>query len=246
MKTKFKNKNKIEKVGIRKIIIFTILLILFFTFFLLNYFNKKINDNLIKISSMEIEKKTKIILTKDINHDIINHNNISDILIIHKNNDDQILYVDFNLDKAYQVLDLVSNILMDSYQKLENGVIKVNYQNNDYHKTNQIFLFVPIGSALSSTYFYNVGPTIPVGVNFVGTILTNLETKITNYGLNNALVEVYVYIEFHNEIMAPYLTKDITLQYSSLIASMMIEGEVPSFYQGEITKSSSIYSKTIE
>ena len=73
--------------------------------------------------------------------------------------------------------------------------------------------------------------------------MTNLRTKVTNYGLNNALVEVYVYVEFSNQIITPFKKQEMKLEYDAVIASMMIEGEVPSFYNGTIEKESSIYSE---
>ena len=46
--------------------------------------------------------------------------------------------------------------------------------------------------------------------------------------------------------MTPFNIKDIEFEYDAVIASMMIEGEVPSFYNGSIEKSSNIYSKEVK
>jgi len=246
MKYVFKSKNKYKGKIFNKIIFMTIILVIIFTFFLLYNFNKNINDNLIQISSLEIEKKVYSFITKEINNDILNKETLKNILVITKNNNDEILYVDFDLDKAYKVLDNVSNILNNSFEKMENGEIEVSYFDDSVKNINGLFLAIPVGNVFDSLYFYNLGPKVPVKVNFVGTVLSNLETKVTNYGLNNALVEVFVYIEFHNQIIAPFKTKDITFKYDAVIASMMIEGEVPSFYNGTIEKSSNVYSKSIE
>ena len=73
-----------------------------------------------------------------------------------------------------------------------------------------------------------------------------MKTKVTDYGLNNALVELFVYVEFKMQIMSPFHVEEVTLKYDALIASMMIEGEVPNFYGGMIEKESSIYTKEID
>ena len=104
-------------------------------------------------------------------------------------------------------------------------------------------LSIPIGNSFSHFYFYNLGPRIPVRINFIDSVLTNLKTKVTNYGLNNALVELFVTIEFKTQIMSPFQMEEITLKYDAVIASMMIEGEVPSFYGGTIERESSIYTQ---
>ena len=248
MKTNFKTKcNSNNFISLSKILFLTIIMIVSFTFFLFFKFSNQIGKNIIQISEAEINKITFGFITNKLNHDLFNKETLKDILILTKNKDDEILYVDFNFDVAYQVLDSISNTLTSSFKELENGSIDIAYYDkNGSHKTNGLILNIPIGTILKNNYFYNLGPKVPVKVNFVGSVLTNLETKITNYGLNNALVEVFVFIEFHNQIMAPFATKDMTFKYDAVIASMMIEGKVPSFYNGTISKTSNIHSEDLE
>lgn len=248
MKTKFKSKcNSNNLISLRKIIFLTIVLIIGETFFLLFKFLNQISNNAMQISEAEINKISYSIITDRINHDLLNKETLKNILIITKNKNDEILYVDFNWDVAYQVLDNVSNTLTTSFKELEHGNIDISYfDKNVSHRSNGLVLNIPIGSVTKNTYFYNLGPKVPVKINFVGSVLTNLETKITNYGLNNALVEIFVFIEFHNQIMAPFSTKDMTFKYDAVIASMMIEGSVPSFYNGTINKTSDVYNENLE
>ncbi|MCM1052970.1 MAG: sporulation protein YunB [Ruminococcus sp.] len=243
----FKSKGKTYNKIFSKIITFTIILIISLTFFLLYNFNKEINNNLLMISDASIRKITYNLITDRINHDILNEKTLQDILIINKNNKDEILYVSFNLDKAYKLLDNVSDILTSSFKSLENGSIDMAYL-DEYltHKTNGIVLNIPMGSTLKSNYFYNLGPKVPVKINFIGAVLTNLETKVTNYGLNNALVEIFIYIKINNEIITPFKTDEINLEYDTVIASLMINGTVPSFYNGVIDSSSPSVSRKLD
>lgn len=248
MKTKFKSKCNVNNlINLNKILFLTVILIIGFILFLLTKFSKQINKNILQISEAEINKVNYSFITDKINHDLFNKDTLKDILIITKNNNDEILYVDFNYDILYQVLDNVSDVLTSSFKQMESGSIDIAYYDKDFKdKSNGILLSIPFGSVMKNTYFYNIGPKIPVKVNFVGSVLTNIETKITNYGLNNALVEIFIFIEFHNQIMAPFGTKDLTFKYDAVVASMMIEGKVPSFYNGTINKSSEIHNSSIE
>lgn len=243
----FKGQNKtIKKETFRNTIVFTIVFILFLTSVLLFKFSKNISKNITSISEAEINNITYRFITDRINHNILNKDTLQDILIITKNKNDEILYVDFNYDNAYKILDSVSKILTDSFDDLQNGEIEIAYYDREIsHKTNGLVLSIPIGSTLNNSYFYNLGPKIPVKVNFVGSVLTNLQTKVTNYGMNNALVEVFVYMEFHNKIMAPFSTKDMSFNYDAVIASKMIQGSVPDFYSGEIIKTSEAITKDV-
>lgn len=246
MKYVFKSKSN-QKNKLSIVILFTVLLIILLTIFWLSHFNKAINHNLIKISEIELRKLTYSFITDKINNSVINKETVQDILVINKNEEDKILFVDFNLDKAYKLLDSVSDVLSQAFKATENGELDIAYLDKALsHQANGFVLSIPFGSTLNNTFFYNFGPKLPVKINFVGSLLTNLKTKITNYGLNNALVEVYIYIEISNEIMTPFKTKEVKLEYDAVIASMMIEGEVPNFFNGMLENTTGIYSKRLE
>ncbi len=242
MRSGFKSKYSRDGKWLGKIIFITIILIILLTIFLLYEFLTNINNALIEISKSEITRVTYSFLTERLDSNVFNNTNLEDILLIQKNNQDEILYVDFNLEQAYLVLDEVSEVLTNSFQELEDGEVTVAYYDEELsHELGSMVLSIPLGHSFNNLYFYNLGPKVPVRIHFVGSVLTNLKTKVTNYGLNNALVELFVYIEFKTQIMSPFQVEEITLEYEAVIASMMIQGEVPNFYGGTIEKSSSIY-----
>ena len=246
MRNGFKSIRKFHGKILSKIILLTIILVILFTIFLLSKFTNNLNHSLIEISTNEVNRVTYRFITDKLNSNLFNDDNLADILIIEKNQQGEIIYVDFNLEQAYLVLDQVSSILNQSFQDLENGNVAVSYLDSELsHELGSMVLSIPIGNSFDNLYFYNLGPKIPVRINFIGSVLTNLKTKVTDYGLNNALVELFVYIEFKTQIMSPLEVEEITLKYDAVIASMMIEGEVPNFYGGSIERESSLYYPAI-
>lgn len=244
MRNGFKSIRKYHGKMLSKIVLATVIFVILFTIFLISKFTNNLNSSLLEISTNEITRVTYEFITEKLDSKVFSDTNLEDILIINKNDDGDILYVDFNLKQAYVVLDQVSAILNDSFNALESGNASVAYLDQELsHDLGSMVLLVPIGSSFNNLYFYNLGPKIPVRINFIGSVLTNLKTKVTNYGLNNALVEMFVYIEFKTQIMSPFQIEEITLEYDAVIAEMMIEGKVPSFYGGTIEKESSIYTK---
>ena len=246
MKNKFKSNKQINN-KLDKIFILTIILILIITFSLLKKFTWQMDKNLEIISENELKRVTYNFLSEKVSYNIFNKDTLKDILIITKNSEGKILYVDFNLDIAYKLLADVSDILSEAFKNIAHGSLDAIYYDSALSsKSNNMILSIPFGSILNSTFFYNIGPRIPVSINFIGSILTNLETKITNYGLNNALVEVFINIKFSNQIITPFKEKNFDVNYNTLIASMMIEGAVPNVYDGLIKKSSNIYSASLK
>lgn len=231
---------------ISRIIILIIILIFFFTYTLYSIYNKKITPQIIDVAEMKLQKFTESFLSNNIGYDILNDEIIKDILVINKNNDGEILYVDYNLDQAYLVLDIVTKKLDSLINDLENGQVEnlddANIENSKYGLIMKIPMFIASDYALMA----NMGPTIYLKINFTGSILTNIKSKITNYGMNNALVELYVTIKINEELMAPVVNKTLNIEYDVLIASQVINGRIPEYYGGLITGTSNILSIPIE
>ena len=231
---------------ISRIIILIIILIFFFTYTLYSIYNKKITPKIIDVAEMKLQKFTESFLSNNIGYDILNDEIIKDILVINKNNNGEILYVDYNLDQAYLVLDIVTKKLDSLINDLENGQVEnlddANIENSKYGLIMKIPMFIASDYALMA----NIGPTIYLKINFTGSILTNIKSKITNYGMNNALVELYVTIKINEELMAPVVNKTLNIEYDVLIASQVINGRIPEYYGGLITGTSNILSIPIE
>ena len=163
---------------------------------------------------------------------------INNIIKISKNKSDEIIAVDFDLKKAYLVSMNVSKNIRDSLNNLEKQNLKEEFL--DYYQKDGFVLLLPIGLASKNIYFSNLGPRIPVRIKFVGNLTTGLQTKIKEYGVNNSLIEVYLKVSLNEEIIVPYSSKKINNSCEILLSSQVIEGIVPSIYNGLLEKNSSL------
>ena len=155
-----------------------------------------------------------------------------------------ILDVDFDLEKSYKTIDLITETLTKNINDLEKSKIYLNNPNleaSDQGLILKLPLFIYSPYALLS----NLGPQIYMKVNFIGTLLTNIKTKITNYGMNNALIEIYATVEMTQELISPVVKNNQKITYDVLLASKIINGRVPELYGGSITTESNIIEKEI-
>ena len=97
---------------------------------------------------------------------------------------------------------------------------------------------MPLFINSKSMFLSNLGPNIYIPINFVGSVLTNIKTKITDYGINNALVEIYVTIVLETNLISPVVDEMSKINYDVLVASAVINGRVPSVYGGLIESKS--------
>lgn len=213
------------------------------TIFLLNLFNKNVNPKIEKIVNMNIDKMINNIITEYSLKE--NYETIKNILEINKNNDGDIIDIDFNLSSLYDFLAYTTDKLKDDLYNLEVGKANMNYY-NEYlsNKKDYFVLMVPYGIISNNIYFSNLGPKIPVKVKFIGGILTGVKTKVTEYGINNSLIEVYITVDISALVMTPVASKKNERSFEILVASKIIEGSIPDYYGGVLEKNSNI-TKTI-
>ncbi len=208
---KFKKIKKVNYWIISFVLIFFLLIIF------LNIYARKVNPKLIVIATDYMYKSIYNQIT-EVSGTVTNQN-IEDIIKIHQNNNGDILYASYNMSKCYDLLKNISSKLNDSLMLKE------------------IVLKEPLFISSNYALFSNLGPQITIKINYLNMTLSNIYSKITEYGLNNALVELYITISVKGRIYTPVKEKDIEVKYDMLISSSIIAGRVPSFYNGMIKTS---------
>lgn len=224
-----------------------VLLVVINTTFLFGYFNKKVTPKIVEVSEQNLNKITYSIIMDYLDSNLLSEEYLDNILIITKNNNSEIITVDFNLEQAYEVLSEITKRMQENVNELEKGNIRINYYDSYLSSaSDSLVLSIPMGVASDQVYLSNLGPKIPVKIDFVGTVLTNIKTKITNYGLNNALVELYAYVMITEEITTPVSFNKLETEYDVLLAAKMVNGRVPTFYGSSYEKESSLFNIPLE
>lgn len=232
---KLKRKINIKLYNFLLVIIITVILL---SFLFIHYYNKRISNKIISIAQIKINEYSNDIIMDSFNKQVLDEHEINNIIKISKNKSDEIIAVDFDLKKAYLVSMNVSKNIRDSLNNLEKQNLKEEFL--DYYQKDGFVLLLPIGLASKNIYFSNLGPRIPVRIKFVGNLTTGLQTKIKEYGVNNSLIEVYLKVSLNEEIIVPYSSKKINNSCEILLSSQVIEGIVPSIYNGLLEKNSSL------
>lgn len=175
------------------------------------------------------------------------YDTIKNILIINKNKNNEIIDIDFDLTSLYNFSGHITDELKNDLSNLELGKTNMDYY-DEYLSSNKDYfvLMVPYGISSNNIYFSNLGPKIPVKVKFVGSILTGVKTKVTDYGINNSLIEVFTTINITSLTITPVASKRNSRDFEILAASKIIEGKVPEIYGGILEKSSNITKTTLE
>lgn len=154
--------------------------------------------------------------------------------------DGKILSINLNQNRANMVLSELMKMFNNNlealygnkYQDID-GIIN-RKQVNKFDKSISIIINMPIGVLSNNSFFYSVGPRIPIIVEVIDTNESAIRTKVKDYGINSVLFEIYAHIEVTGKAILPRSSKVIKTEANVLIDSNLIQGEVPKIYSGNL------------
>lgn len=198
--------------------------------------NDKITPVFLDYATLQAGKIATLVINQAISNEVTDTLNVDDLFITSKDKDGKINSVDFNPMMVNKMLSKITSNVHEYLEALENGEInKLGIKDtmllSDNLKLKKGIIFeIPSGLVFNNVLLSNIGPKIPVKLNLIGDIASNISTNVTNYGINNALIEVIINIKVYEQVILPYTAKQITVQTDIPIAIKLLQGETPSYY----------------
>ena len=232
--------------NIQKFIIINILLLILsvFNIYLIN--NLTINN--IRSYTISLAKKITRYLVNSVYIDG-NLQNEEDIYKIIKGKDDEIKTIEYNAKEVNKMLENITNRIHEQFLSLETEKIKsinineqiITNRNKKNNYNNGIVLEVPSFIMSKNYLLNNLGPTIPVKISLTGGFDSYVSTDVKEYGLNNAIVTVYLNIKVTEQITMPFLEDEIVIDNKIPVAISLINGKIPEYYLNGLTNNSNLY-----
>ena len=208
-----------ERLKRKYYILITFLISLFLFIIIFSLYSKKLNPKLNDYIDFLVKDEIYKKVIKSNN--FITNEEVNDILYIDKNKSNEIVYLDYDIDKTYKLL----NKYIDSLKK-DNSKSKI--------------LTVPFFIASDNIIISSLGPKIKFKYEIIDNVKGKIKTKVTDFGVNNALVEMYFELEIGYLVVIPMNKKESVLKTEILISSKLINGKVPTFYGKNIFKESGV------
>lgn len=150
-------------------------------------------------------------------------------------NNGKVESVDYNLENAYNLLiDIKKEIMENAYEMKELDYFTVRFDNS------KIYLKVPIYNYTNNLLLANIGPKIESRIQILQSISGNMKTKIKTYGINSLQIELYINFTIESSVVIPFEEKVLVNSYDVLVASKVIQGEVPALYNGLFEQNSDL------
>lgn len=212
--------------------LFVIILMIISIVFLFTYINKKITPVFLEYAEFQASKIATYVISKAIDEEVSKNLDIEDLFISSKDSSGNIKSIDFNPITINKISNLIKSNIFEYLEDLENGNIEIIKNTALFSsRINEGIVFeIPSGIVFNNVLLANIGPKVPVKLSLTGDILTNIHTKVTDYGINNAVVEVVINVEVYEQVILPFTTKRVTINTDIPIAVKLIQGEIPSYY----------------
>ncbi|MFT8322576.1 MAG: sporulation protein YunB [Bacillus sp. (in: firmicutes)] len=214
----------------QQVFLITAVFFIISTFFSLWLINKGLKPTLVQYAESQTKKIASLVINDALKDEKIEE---SDNLNISGNN-----FV-FNTDQMVKKQQEIVHIVQQNLMEMEKGNISeaallTDIQVNKEKTAEQhgIVYSIPVGQATNNAILGNIGPKVPIKFNVVGSVKSDLKTKMENVGINYVVVKAYVELTVDIQIIIPFATEVTTVKQNILIAMAGFEGDVPQFYNG--------------
>lgn len=243
-----KRRKKISKI---KTLLVTIMLVFIGSTISLYFLSSKITPVLLETAEIEIRKISLALINKSLSTQL-NATDSSDLFKTEISEDGKIQTVDFNPIAVNRILDKATTIIHENMKLLEEG--KIQEVGNDFglqytdleHLRKGIVAMIPIGIIYNNSLLTNLGPKIPVRIRYLGNLDGNIKTKVSEYGINNALVEVSIHLEMTAMILLPFSSGIRNMSWDIPIIVKIIQGGIPNYYSNGFSTNSGIVTVPME
>lgn len=240
-KIRLKRKKKVNKIWV----LYVFLLALMCSVVLIFKFGGFINEKMMNYATIEAQKICKYIVNFAVNSENISNINFDNLFITTRNSNGDIQSVDFDSTVVNDTLNKITETVIKYFKSVENGELDILdlsqnlLTNTDVELLREgIVMEIPIGIITNNSLLSNIGPKIPLRLSFTGEVESYISTSIDEYGINNALVTIFVNIDVSEQVILPIESKKITVSQKIPIAIKIINGVVPNYYWGNITGNS--------
>lgn len=221
-------------------LLFVLLSLLILTVILIfSYLNRVLSPFLEEYAQTEMKKISNLILNQSLSQEVKESMDVDDLYVVGKDENGTITSIDLNGPLVNDLLGKVTRKVSEDFQLVQEGKIDhLSYYEDALENTSLdqdalkegIIFYIPTGLAFRNVFLSNLGPRVPVRFRLTGEVGSRVDTKITNYGINNALLEINLHVELTEMLLLPFSTSSVKVEADYLLGVKMMEGTVPDTY----------------
>ncbi len=201
------------------------------------YLNIKLTPLYMRYAEVETRKIAAHVISQAIQSRSDSVLDVNDVLVNIPNDTKDTVTMKVDAEKISQVMAEIHELVESHLERAESGDLAMlpdsdvlEFDTEEMEKHGGVVFFVPIGQVAGIPLLGNLGPKIPIRFHIVGDVHGDIDTKITEYGINNVYMEVNINLTVNVQIIIPVATKQSTVEHSFPVAIGIIQGVVPQIY----------------
>lgn len=170
----------------------------------------------------------------------------SEIYDIVKNDSNEIKNIIYDSGVINNLINSVGDRVYNMFSMIESGDIRkikvnANILSNKRNDNDGIILEIPSGLLYNNYLLSNLGPKMPVKISLNGDFESYISSEVKEYGINNAMVTIYINIKVSEQIILPFITDKVIVENKIPIFMSLVNGTIPNYYYGGFNNNSKIY-----
>jgi sporulation protein YunB len=221
----------------RHVMIITIVFFVFSTGAGLWIINLGLKPTLLAYAETQTSRIGTMVINKAINKKVAGSIELEEITEEVKNEEGEVVSLSFNTQNINRVQGEITNLVQLYLKEAEKGNIEnleyitdIDIDEEGTKADEGIVYSVPLGQATNNALLGNLGPKVPIRFHSIGDVRSDIKHTVEEFGINNALVKVYVTLTVNVQIIIPFATKTETIKQDVLIAMDTVHLDVPQFF----------------
>ncbi|QAS53833.1 sporulation protein YunB [Halobacillus litoralis] len=236
-------KNVTSGSSIGRRIVISIIFFALFTALSLWFINRGVTPALVEIAETKAQQLARDAINEAVSKTIAEDLQFNDLVKMEKDEEGNIVYMGWNSVVVNRALRDTTIRVQNFLKRMELGELPMEdttlEPNIDPDMTQEelgeqpaTLIELPIGVATNNSLLANLGPTVPVQLRVIGDVQSEVDIKMTEYGINAALFELTIHFEVNVRIVIPFSTETTVVTNNIPIDQATVLGKVPNFYGG--------------
>lgn len=199
--------------------------------------NMRLMPTYLEYAEVQTQKVASYVVSQAINSRTSSVLDVNEIIVDLPTESTDMITTKFNTEIINQMRAETTTLVKQYLEQAENGDLSnlPNLENVEYdvgkmEAGDGIVFFVPLGQAIKVPIIGNLGPKIPIRFHIIGNVQSNVESSVREFGINNAIVEVNLFIDVNVQIIVPFASKSAAVEQKIPVAIGLVRGTVPHIY----------------
>ncbi len=203
--------------------------------------NRGIEPTLIEIAETKTNQFAREAINEAVSRRIAEDLQAEELIFMEKDDQGNIVSIGWNAVVVNRVLRNTTFRVQNFLKRIERGEVSPEDSldfdldedyiiEEDTVEEHRAIVRIPIGQATNNALLANLGPRVPVHFTVIGDVQSDVVRNVTEYGINNALIELDIHIQANVQIVIPFSTTTTVIETNIPVYVGVVQGRVPDFY----------------